>query len=594
MIGRQSLTFAIIGAIACVVGALLFEVLVPARASSTPSSTVALLIDTSGSMRSDEKIQEVQRAASLYVSAQANAPSTAGVSVVRFSGDAQTLSALSRDWATHLGAISSLNAEGGTNIARGLEVASDALEGTPTGVARTILLFTDGQPDNAERALEVAARLRAGGVRLVAVGTGDADTDFLTEVTGDSRLVFRAATGGFADAFRRADTAIKQLFSGASSGRGLLEALILGALVTMALGGALLVAENVLGLRGRPWRDLIWVAPLSALLGVGGALLGQGLFLLLPDTAPSRAVAWALVGAVAGAVLGLAERSPVKAVRGALGGAAGGYVGGFVFAVLGGALSLGWLELIGRVLGFAVLGFAIGLMVQLVQQALKRAWITGLTTGPYEGKQYILAKPVVSVGRSDGNDIGLYKEQTLALKLGAFRFADGRWRYAGEPAQINGQLRPEAVLASGDTIVLGQTSFVFEERGSSQASTPEPSVAPLQPPPIPSSLTPPNPVSSPAATGARRWRLFGETLTELPRGRVTVGRLPENTLRIPDPSVSGYHALLEVADDALFVTDLGSTNGTLLNGARLEQGVPTPLNEGDQLAFGAMQYRVMG
>ncbi len=588
MIGRQSLTFATIGAVATVVGAILFEVLFPARAVAVPStvarSTVALLIDTSGSMRSDEKIDEVRRAAADYVRSQSEARGTAGLSVVRFSSDAQVLSPLGVGTAAHLRALDSLEANGGTNMARGLEVAAGALEGTADGVARTVLLFTDGQPDDASRTLSVASTLRSSGVRLVAVGTGDANTGFLAQVTGDPALVFRAASGGFADAFRRADTAIKQLFSSPSANRGLVDALLLGSLVTLFLGGALLVAENVLGLRGRPWRDLGWVAPLSGLLGVAGALVGQGLFWLLPDNAPSRAVAWAIVGATAGAVLGLADRSTVKALRGAIGGAVGGYLGGFVFALLSGALGAGWLELTGRLLGFAVLGFAIGLMLQLVQQALKTAWLTGLTTGPYEGKQYILAKPRVTVGRSDGNDIGLYREKTLALNLGAFAFDAGRWRYAGAPTEINGQLQSNAALSSGDTVVLGETSFVFEERGLNAASTPEPAESASP------NASSPNPTSP---TSTARWRLFGETLVDLPSGRTTLGRLPENTLVVPDGSVSGYHALLESLPEALFVTDLGSTNGTRVNGTALAQGTPTPVREGDQLTFGAVQYRVM-
>ena len=595
----SSLTFAVIGAIACVLGAVLFELLFPLRASSNAteikSSSIALLIDTSGSMRDDNKIGEVKRAASEYVAKQADVPGIVGLAVVRFSSDAQTVSPLSTDTAAHQRAISSFRADGATEMADGLEEAARALSGTESGVARTILLFTDGQPGSNQESLEdaqartrvVAERLRASGVRLLAVGTGDSDAGFLAALTGDSSLVFRTDAGSFAQAFTRADQKIKQLFSSSSSsggaGRGFSDALILGALVTLFLGTALLIAENTLALRGRWWRDLAWVTPMSAVLGVAGALLGQALFALLPDNAPSRAVAWALVGAIAGSLLGLADRSRVKALRGAFGGAIGGYLGGFVFALLGNAFSGGILEIIGRLLGFAVLGFAIGLMLQLVQQALKTAWLTGITTGPYEGKQYILGKPVVTVGRSDGNDIGLYRETTLPLKLGAFQFISNRWRYAGSPLEVNGALLADNVaLGSGDTIRLGKTEFLFEQRGGSAA--PEPS---SQAAPVTSSVQ----VASPPIP--KRWRLFSDALLELPAGRVTVGRNDDNRVTISDASISGHHALLEVLPDALFVTDLGSTNGTLLNGKKLLEGTPTPVSEGDQLTFGALQYRVM-
>ena len=585
-----------IGAIACVLGAVLFELLFPLQASSraaeTKSSSIALLIDTSGSMRDDNKIAEVKRAASEYVAKQAGAQGVVGLAIVRFSSDAQTVSPLSTDTAAHQRAISSFRADGATEMADGLEDAARALSGTESGVARTILLFTDGQPGSNQESLEdaqartqvVAQRLRASGVRLLAVGTSDADAGFLASLTGDSSLVFPTDAGSFAQAFTRADQKIKQLFASSLSngaGRGFGDALILGALVTVFLGTALLISENTLALRGRWWRDLAWVTPMSAVLGVAGALLGQALFALLPDNAPSRAVAWALVGAIAGSLLGLADRSKVKALRGMAGGAIGGYLGGFVFALLGNAFSGGILELIGRLLGFAVLGFAIGLMLQLVQQALKTAWLTGITTGPYEGKQYILAKPVVTVGRSDGNDIGLYRETTLPLKLGAFQYVSNRWNYSGSPLEVNGALSADGALRSGDTIRLGKTEFLFEQRGASAA--PEPS----------SQAAPAAVIPSAAPPIAKRWRLFSDELLELPAGRVTVGRNDDNRITISDASISGHHALLEVLPDALFVTDLGSTNGTMLNGKKLLEGTPTAVHEGDQLTFGALQYRVM-
>jgi uncharacterized protein YegL len=617
---NTSLTFAVIGAIACVVGAILFELLFPARGVSTPetrASSVALLIDTSGSMADDNKLEEVKRAASEYVRGQQGAPGIVGVAVVRFSSDARTVSPLSQDTGAHLNAIGGFRANGATEMADGLEEAARALSATEAGVARTILLFTDGLPgSNIEsapiakaRTLQTAQRLRQEGLRLLAVGTLDADIGYLGQLTGDPSLVFPTSAGSFSAAFQRADRAIKQLFSGGgNTSRGFADALLLGALVTLALGAALLVAENTLGLRGRWWRDLGWVAPMSAVLGVGGALLGQGLFALLPDNPPSRAVAWAVVGAIAGGVLGLADRSRAKAVRGAIGGAVGGYVGGFVFSVLTGAVSSGALEFLARLLGFAVLGFAIGLMLQLVQQALKTAWLTGITTGPYEGRQYILGKPVVTVGRSDGNDIGLYREKTLALKVGQFRFDTGRWRYQGNPIEINDALDNDALLSSGDTLKFGATSFIFEERGGSNA-VPEPITTPSEvssassapsivelvtdkaPAPRADPITPPAPPPAPVNT-AKRWRLFGEELLELPSGRVTLGRNDDNRLVIADASISGHHALLEVLPNALFVTDLGSTNGTKLNDQQLPEGTPTPVKDGDRLTFGALQFRV--
>jgi FHA domain len=56
-----------------------------------------------------------------------------------------------------------------------------------------------------------------------------------------------------------------------------------------------------------------------------------------------------------------------------------------------------------------------------------------------------------------------------------------------------------------------------------------------------------------------------------------------------DRGVSTQHAVLRVRDDALTITDLGSTNGTSLNDSEdfLPNGVETPLTDGDRIHVGA-------
>ena len=58
----------------------------------------------------------------------------------------------------------------------------------------------------------------------------------------------------------------------------------------------------------------------------------------------------------------------------------------------------------------------------------------------------------------------------------------------------------------------------------------------------------------------------------------TVGRHAENSLSIPNSTVSGCHAEIVRVEQKLFVRDLESTNGTLLNGRRL-QGITELCNE---------------
>jgi len=54
---------------------------------------------------------------------------------------------------------------------------------------------------------------------------------------------------------------------------------------------------------------------------------------------------------------------------------------------------------------------------------------------------------------------------------------------------------------------------------------------------------------------------------KLDRQRITIGRRPDNDVCLPYPAVSGEHAAVVTILDDSFLEDLGSTNGTLVNGA---------------------------
>jgi pSer/pThr/pTyr-binding forkhead associated (FHA) protein len=77
----------------------------------------------------------------------------------------------------------------------------------------------------------------------------------------------------------------------------------------------------------------------------------------------------------------------------------------------------------------------------------------------------------------------------------------------------------------------------------------------------------------------------GMRMVELETGRVTIGRGTENSLPLPDDQrVSRLHASLEDYGAGWSIRDLGSRNGTYVNGSRLlaEQG----LRPGDQITIG--------
>lgn len=67
---------------------------------------------------------------------------------------------------------------------------------------------------------------------------------------------------------------------------------------------------------------------------------------------------------------------------------------------------------------------------------------------------------------------------------------------------------------------------------------------------------------------------------------VVVGRSSECTLRVDEPRASAVHARFEHRHGAWTVRDLGSRNGTFVNGERLSQGAARVLAAGDEIMFG--------
>ena len=76
---------------------------------------------------------------------------------------------------------------------------------------------------------------------------------------------------------------------------------------------------------------------------------------------------------------------------------------------------------------------------------------------------------------------------------------------------------------------------------------------------------------------------FAGRIVALPSQMVSVGRAPDNDVVVGDPATSGHHGRLEVRSGFFWISDLGSTNGTLVNG---EPVIEKQLNHGDQIAIG--------
>ncbi len=153
--------------------------------------------------------------------------------------------------------------------------------------------------------------------------------------------------------------------------------------------------------------------------------------------------------------------------------------------------------------------------------------------------------------------------------------------------------------------------YDFEAHTSAQPSAP----APVDPPVV-TTPAPPMPVVTPSAplpSALQAWqaivavdpslyvdpdpaqpcptnepeRVFPLDLTENLIGRRSDRRDIHPEIPLTDTGVSHRHAkLLKQADGSLMLLELGSTNGTELNGKEVPAGVPTPVSDGDQITLG--------
>ena len=66
-------------------------------------------------------------------------------------------------------------------------------------------------------------------------------------------------------------------------------------------------------------------------------------------------------------------------------------------------------------------------------------------------------------------------------------------------------------------------------------------------------------------------------------GAITIGRSDDNDIQIKDSTVSSQHAKIVTYYEASYIEDLGSTNGTFVNGKRIQKHI---LNPGDVVSLG--------
>lgn len=181
-----------------------------------------------------------------------------------------------------------------------------------------------------------------------------------------------------------------------------------------------------------------------------------------------------------------------------------------------------------------------------------------------------LMKNRIRLGRRPDNDVVVSDPSVAELHAELLIEQDGVITLdpgAGVETFVNDTpVSGRSTLGPGDRLRLGRVELrLVEARG--------PAATVLRPPPA-------------------EWLLVaadsGKTVPIL--GRLTVGRQPDCGLPIPDECISRNHARITVEDGVLVVEDLGSTNGTSVNGERVQKRA---VKDGDEIGFDRYRFRVV-
>lgn len=422
---------------------------------------------------------------------------------------------------------------------------------------------------------------------------------------------------------------------GALARFGATSGMLIGAMIGLATGLSLGTGKHIL--RG---------VGLGALIGIFGGWIGvtvgQILFSVFGATMPiigsiiGRIIGWGAFGALVGLSEGIIARSSKRMRNGLIGGAIGGALGGALFDFL--AFTVG--TIFGFTLGaeseagapsravaLTLIGAGVGLFIGLLELITRSAWIR-VIYGRNEGKDYPIDRDGAYIGRDELADVPLRGDPQVAPRHAELRMDGGSYALIPlAPMRMNGQPAAAPVpLNDGDMLQIGQFQLQFQLREGQAQRAPRDAVrSPLPPPlptapgvcpycgqrqdpatgacactPIAATPTRPLPTYTPASAGVVTTvaqatalvgldgPLVGQQIAIPPAG-LTVGRETDNTLIVPDLSVSRHHARLALENGALVVYDLNSTNGVFVNEQRVSRQI---LNPGDVVRFGMVRFRV--
>ncbi len=198
-------------------------------------------------------------------------------------------------------------------------------------------------------------------------------------------------------------------------------------------------------------------------------------------------------------------------------------------------------------------------------------------TGPIAGKDFVLGD-TTRIGSAREAEIRIRAEGVSRIHARLWREDDAYW--LEDAGSTNGTLLSGTRVRKDrlrhlDVVTLGRTVDLIFIRTGTQV-LPEADAAPA--------------AAARGITSASLIALDGPdtgTVFDLPKGEITFGRADSNTIVVASAAVSKVHARIERVDDAVFIQDLGSVNGTFVNDTRIDDRVV--MGRGDRVSLSGVR-----
>ena len=247
------------------------------------------------------------------------------------------------------------------------------------------------------------------------------------------------------------------------------------AAMTVGLGLFLVVGQNVYLRRGlMNWKQAVFGLPGLLVVGlIAGAVVSMPALVVPANWVIVQVILRTFLYAILGGITGLGVAPFIRNLKflpAAFGGAAGGFAGGFAYQL---AEGLGG-DMLGRLAGATLIGLGIGLMIAIVEQAVRAAWLE-LRYGPKDVIRVNLGpKPVVVGADRERCDLPVRSAPPVAVKA---------WLESGRlmAEDVAGGVTPR-VVPDGQTYQAGTAQVVLRSQTSATTQAAPSSMQPAAPP----------------------------------------------------------------------------------------------------------------